>query len=290
MRRLLVTALMTLTLAAAGPALAQGTCAKAVTGAELARYISKADVAFSQMDAEAFRAARWQADSSIPCLGAAVQVGQAAAFYRMQALGAFMDQEHAKTVGWFKSVFAVAPRYVLPQSLAPNGHPLRIDYEVAQDAPEVGGEPVPRPAVGLIRVDGKIANELPRDRPYLWQHADGDGRSRTSAVVVPGMRPPRYATTRGQQEVGPPREGVTKVRRESGLSKPLAVIAGVSAIASGVSYGMSSSKAQKFWDASTPQGKLGGLRDQTNTWAWVSVGTGSLAIGCGTAAVISGTW
>ena len=45
--------------------------------------------------------ARWEADAAIPCLGSAVQVGQAAAFYRMQALGAFMDLEHAKTVGWF---------------------------------------------------------------------------------------------------------------------------------------------------------------------------------------------
>jgi hypothetical protein len=62
------------------------------------------------MDAKAFRAARWQADAAVPCLGEAIQVGQAAAFYRMQALGAFMDKEHAKTVGWFKSVFAVAPR------------------------------------------------------------------------------------------------------------------------------------------------------------------------------------
>ena len=74
------------------------------------------------------------------------------------------------------------------------------------------------------------------------------------------------------------------------MSIPLISVAGVSAIVSGVSYGLASSKAQKFWDRSTPDSKLSGLRDQTNTWAWVSVGTGAVAVGAGTAAIISGTW
>ena len=212
----------------------------------------------------------------------------------MQALGAFMDKEHAKTVGWFKSVFAVAPRYVLPESLAGQGHPLRINFEVAQDTPSVQGDPVPRPAVGFIRVDGKVASELPKDRPYLWQHADGDGRARQTMVVVPGMKPPRYATVRGHQKAAPRSASgnYTKVRRSGGvrLSIPLITVAGVSAITSGVSYGMAHSKSQKFWDRSTPDAQLAGLRDETNTWAWISAGTGTVALGCGVAAVISGTW
>jgi hypothetical protein len=274
------------------PMQAQGACPQRVGGAELARHISKADLAFAKMDAEGFRAARWQADAAIPCLSSAVQIGQAAAFYRMQALGAFMDQEHAKTVGWFKSVFAVAPQYVLPEALAPTGHPLRIDFEVAQDMPRIDGDPVRRPASGLIRVDGKIASELPRDRPYLWQHADADGRALQSQVVVPGMKPPPYKTARGNQRPSKPVGQYTKVKRNgrSGLYIPLITVAGVSAIASGISYGLASSRAQEFWDRSTPDGQLAGLRDQTNKWAWVSVGTGTLAVGAGAAAVISGTW
>jgi hypothetical protein len=274
------------------PVQAQGACPQRVGGAELARHISKADVAFAKMDAEGFRAARWQADAAIPCLSSAVQVGQAAAFYRMQALGAFMDQEHAKTVGWFKSVFAVAPQYVLPETLAPTGHPLRIDFEVAQGTLRIDGDPVRRPASGLIRVDGRVASELPPDRPYLWQHADADGRALQTQVVGPGMKPPRYKTARGNQKPAKSVGQYTKVKRNSrsGLSIPLITIAGVSAIASGISYGVASSRAQKFWDRSTPDGQLPGLRDQTNTWAWVSVGTGTVAVGAGAAAVISGTW
>jgi hypothetical protein len=274
------------------PVLAQGACPERVSGAELARHISQADVAFAKMDAEGFRAARWQADVSIPCLSSAVQVGQAAAFYRMQALGAFMDQEHAKTVGWFKSVFAVAPQYVLPEALAPTGHPLRIDFEVAQDTVRIDGDPVRRPAAGLIRVDGKVASELPRDRPYLWQQADADGQALRTQVVLPGMKPPDYKTARGNQKPPSSVGRYTKVKRGGGpgMSIPLITIAGVSAIASGISYGVASSRAQRFWDRSTPDGQLAGLRDQTNTWAWVSAGTGTVAIGAGVAAVISGTW
>ncbi len=276
------------------PSIAQATCPRPVSAAALARFISKADVAFAQMDAEAFRAARWEADKSIPCLGQAIQAGQAAAYYRMQALGSFMDQDHARTVGWFKSVFAVAPQYVLPETLAPDGHPMRIDFEVAQGAPRLSGEPVPRPALGVIRVDGKTAAELPQDRPFLWQHTDGDGRVRATTVVQPGMQPPRYATLRGYQAIPRDRRSgpVTRARRNRshGLSVPLAVLSGCTAIASGVSYAVASSKAQRFWSRATPTSKLASLQNQTNTWVWISVGTGAIAAGTGVAAVVSGTW
>ena len=231
--RLLVLAAL---LGTSTPALAEGGCKVPVSAAELARHISKADVAFAKMDAKAFRAARWQADKSIPCLGEAVQAGQVAAFYRMQALGSFMDQDHARTVAWFKSVFAVAPQYVLPATLAPDGHPLRIDFEVAQGSPRLRGEPIRRPAIGTIRVDGKAAIALPQDRPYLWQHID-QGGIRTTAVVQPGMAPPRYATVRGYQTL--PRKsrssGAMRIRRSPSprVSIPLAAVAGCSAIASG---------------------------------------------------------
>ncbi len=277
-----------------GTAMAQGGCDQPVSGADLARHISKADVAFAQMNAEAFRAARWEADRAIPCMGEAVQVGQAAAFYRMQALGAFMDQDHARTVGWFKSVFAVAPQYVLPETLAPEGHPLRIDFEVAQGMPPMRGEAIPRPALGLIRVDGKVGVELPKDRPYLWQWADTDGRARRTAVVRPGQAPPRYATVRGVQSLprNRSRGRATQAKRmkPAGISVPLVIVAGSAAIVSGVSYGVASSKAQRFWSRSTPNGQLPDLRQQTNTWAWVSVGAGAVAVGTGAGAVISGTW
>ena len=76
----------------------KGGCPQLVSTAALSRFISEADMAFSTMDEEGFRAARWTAQRTIKCLGEPVQSGQAAAYYRMEALGSFLDQNHAQTV------------------------------------------------------------------------------------------------------------------------------------------------------------------------------------------------
>ena len=83
--------------------------------------------------------------------------------------------------------------------MAPAGHPLRIDFEVAQGTVHVAGDPVPAPADGVIRVDGGVAIEFPRDRPYLFQHQTQDGAIPVTAVVGIGVEHPRYATRRGWQ-------------------------------------------------------------------------------------------
>jgi len=285
-----------LTLAMSGPVFGQKqeACDPWISTAELARHISRADVAFAKMDQESFRAARWEIDRALPCMGAPIQIGQVAALYRMQALGSFMDQEHAQAVGWFKGVFEVAPHYVLPETLAPQGHPLRIDFEVAQGTPDVAGDPIRRPAVGVIRIDGKVGTELPRDRPYLFQHVDDSGGVRITAMVRPGIEPPRYPTVRGVQTRSRSRQraGVVKAERErqTHINIPLVALASAAALTSGVSYAVAASKEKRFWNRATPDGDLESLRTQTNTWVWVSVGTGTLAAGAGVAAVLTGTW
>ena len=107
---------------------AQGNaCPEQVSTATLAQHISAADLAFSSMDENAFRTARWSAQRSLRCRGEAIQTGQAAAYYRMEALGSFLDQNHAQTVGFFKRAQG-QPHYILPDPMAPAGHPLRIDF------------------------------------------------------------------------------------------------------------------------------------------------------------------
>ena len=153
--------LLALIFAGSLSASAQGTpCPEQVSTAMLAQHISAADLAFSSMDENAFRTARWSAQRSLRCMGEAIQTGQAAAYYRMEALGSFLDQNHAQTVGFFKSMLRVAPHYILPEPMAPSGHPLRIDFEVAQGTAHVLGDPVPSPADGVIRVDGGVATEF----------------------------------------------------------------------------------------------------------------------------------
>ena len=279
-----------------GAAHAASPCAEHVSTATLANHISAADVAFSSMDEAAFRTARWSAQRSLTCMGEAIQSGQAAAYYRMEALGSFLDQNHAQTVGFFKSMLQVAPHYILPEPMAPEGHPLRVDFLVAQGSTKIAGEPVPRPVDGVIRVDGGVATEFPRDRPYLFQHQTMDGTIPVTAVVGIGVEYPEYASQRGfQDEASGIRrsntmDGVKGTRRgpQVGFNVPLAIVSGGSAIASGITYILAARSAADFDDPSTPRKELGDLRDSTNTMVMVSGAFATVAVGTGVAAVMIG--
>ena len=285
---------MTLWAFLVSPARATDDCPQSVSTATLARHISGADLAFSSMDENAFRTARWTAQRAINCMGEAIQLGQAAAYYRMEALGSFLDQNHAETVGFFKSMLKVAPHYLLPAAMAPEGHPLRIDFQVAQGSIPIAGDPVLRPASGLIRVDGSVAIAFPRDRPFLFQHQADDGAIANSTVVGVGVKTPHYATARGYQTAtsGSRRDThIDKAKRRGPavvVNVPLAVISGGSALVSGITYVIAMSRAAEFHDPNTPRAGLGDLRDSTNTLVWVSGTFASVAVGTGVAAFVVG--
>lgn len=277
----------------AGVAHARDGCPELVSTAALSRHISEADMAFSTMDEEAFRTARWTAQRAIPCLGEPIQAGQAAAYYRMEALGSFVDQNHAQTVGFFKSMLRVAPHYLLPQAMAPDGHPLRVNFEVAQGSMPVEGAPVQRAGDGVIRIDGRVGTEFPKDRPYVYQHVSDSGIVLTSTVVGIGVEPPRYGTMRGFQNANAGRDiGANKsVKRSSSpirVNVPLASIAGGAAAVAGITYAMAVSSETKFWDPTTKQTELKGLKEQTNTMVWVSGISGTVALGTGVSAFLVG--
>jgi hypothetical protein len=290
---LFFTALLWLGAAPAWAQVGAVVCDQPVATSTLARHISRADAAFARMNEQEFQTARWDADSALYCLGEPIQLGQAAAFYRMQALGAFVDGEHARAVAWFRSVLAVAPHYQLPEAIAGQGHPLRIDFEVATGTTVLPGDPVRRPSVGVVRIDGHEAVEFPKDRPFVFQHVGEDGRVFISTVVQIGIAPPAVASGRGfQGGAVQKRQNVSKVRRTPrlGVDIPLIAVAGGAAVLSGVSFAVAKAKERRFFDASTPRTELDGLHSQTNTWAWIGVSAGTVAAGTGVAAVIVGTW
>jgi hypothetical protein len=277
----------------AGLAHAREGCPELVSTASLSRHISEADMAFSTMDEQAFRTARWTAQRAIPCLGEPIQAGQAAAYYRMEALGSFVDQHHAQTVGFFKSMLRVAPHYLLPEAMAPDGHPLRVNFEVAQGTMPVEGDPVQRAGDGVIRIDGRVGTEFPKDRPYLFQHVSDSGIVLASTVVGIGVAPPRYGTMRGIQNAHAGR-GQTKAKSEKRspspiqVNVPLASIAGGAAAVAGISYALAVSSETKFWDPTTKRSNLDGLKKKTNTMVWVSGISGTVALGTGVSAFLVG--
>jgi hypothetical protein len=276
-----------------GLAHAREGCPELVSTATLSRHISEADMACSTMDESTFRTARWTAQRAIPCLGEPIQAGQAAAYYRMEALGSFVDQHHAQTVGFFKSMLRVAPHYLLPEAMAPDGHPLRVNFEVAQGSMPLEGAPVQRAGDGVIRIDGRTGTEFPKDRPYLFQHVSDSGIVLTSTVVGIGIEPPRYGTMRGLQNANAGRgQAVTqKVQRSPSpiqVNVPLAYVAGGAAAVAGITYALAVSTESKFWDPTTQKADLKGLKKQTNTMVWVSGISGTVALGTGVSAFLVG--
>ena len=263
---------------AASPALAD--CPEPVPVRELSQTVSLGDAAYTAMDEEAFNAAQADAARMLPCLGEEMTSANAASYHRLQALGAFLERDHAGTVASFRAVLGAAPGYVLPEDLAPPNHPMRVDFEVAQGAVSAPLQPLPRPRTGWVKVDGRSDAEAPVDRPWVFQHLDDDGQVVNTALVPPGGAVPEYAS-RGR---------VASAAAGPRLSVPLAVTAGVATVASGALFLAARGSEATFWDPTTPNADLDGLRTRTNTLGWLSAGVGVVAVGAGAGAVISGTW
>ena len=289
--------ILLLTVFGMGDAHAREGCAELVSTATLAQHISKADMAFSTMDEEGFRAARWTAQRTISCLGEPVQPGQAAAYYRMEALGSFLDQNHAQTVAFFRSMLSIAPNYMLPEPMAPAGHPLRIDFEVAHGSVPTPGRPIRRASDGVIRIDGRVASETPIDRPFLFQHQLDDASIARSAVVGIGVELPAYATSRGLQTSKTGRRigtQVTPVKRSTGapgapsFNIPLAATAAVTTAVAGITYVVAMSHESQFNDPDTARSELPELRNKANSMVVISASSAAVALTTGTAAFVVG--
>lgn len=258
-----------------GSSPAWAACPDPVPVRELGQAVSAGDAAFAELDADAFREADAAAARMLPCLGEPIDDSQVAALHRLHALSAFLDRDHASTVASFRSVLSAAPGYILSEELAPPNHPLRVDFEVASGAVAAPGVPLPAPKEGWVHVDGRSADEAPVDRPWVFQQFDENGQVVSTSLVPVGGELPAYPS---------------RARRGGAAALPLWITAGVSAAASGTFFLLAQSSEQAFWDPTTPRADLQGLRTQTNTFGWLSAGTGVLAVGAGAGAMLTGSW
>ncbi len=260
------------------PGVAWAACPDPVPARELAQTVSNGDAAYAEMDEDGFRSSRAAAAAMLPCVGESVSATHAAALHRLEALSAFLDRDHAGTVASFRALLHAAPGYRLPEDLAPPNHPLRIDFEVAEGTVGAPERSLPRPRQGWNQVDGQTAQSAPTDRPFVFQHFDGDGQVVSTALVPPGGALPDYGAKTG---------GSTA---RSGSRVPLLVTAGAATVLSGVFYGVAKSSESRFWDPATPQEDLQSLRGRTNAFGWLSAGAGLTAVGTGAGAFLSGRW
>lgn len=241
------------------------------------------DAAFAELDDEGFLEARARSLEMVPCLAEPVTPGQAALFHKLHALGAFVDRDDAAAVGHFRGVVTASPGYKLPVSVAPEGHPLRTHFAVAEGTVALPEPLLPVPRDGAVHVDGRRSTTAPIDRPFLYQRVDSGGQVLESAVLRPGQPVPEYETAGRSGRVG-----ASSARRR--INVPLAATSGVAAVASGVLFLSARGSSASFWDPTTPTVELDALRSRTNTLGWLSAGAGVVAVGAGAGAFIAGTF
>jgi hypothetical protein len=254
---------------------AQADCIEAVSSNEFAQQVSLGDAAFAEMDGDAFNAALFWVSEALPCLSDGLSAGQVTSLHRLQALSAFSARDPSMTTLFLQSVLSTAPNYELPDSIAPDGHPLRLHFDVAHGMPKVPPRPVPTPRKGWIQVDGQSALAVPQERPFVFQYFDENGIPEHSALLMPGMEIPRYPRSMGE---------------DLPVKLPLVVLSGVSALSSGVLYLMSSRAEASFWDPETKDSELESLQRQANGLSWASLFVGTAAAGTGIAAVWTGSY
>jgi hypothetical protein len=264
-------------LALSGGAAQAASCPEPTSAKALVQEVSSGDAAFAELDDTGFSSALARSLEMVPCLSETVTPGQAALFHKLHALGAFVDRDDAGAVAHFRSVVAASPGYKLPESLAPEGHPLRTHFAVAEGTIAVPEPLLPVPKDGTVHVDGRRSTTAPLDRPFLYQRLDGAGQVVESALLTSGQQVPAYDSA-----------GKGGARR--GVNVPLAATSGIAAVASGVLFLSARSSAAAFWDPTTPTGDLDTLRSRTNTLGWLSAGAGVVAVGTGAGAFISGTF
>lgn len=190
------------------------------TTAELLNTLEQAEADYQERDRDGVLAGRDHARGLLPCLTDALNRPLAAQYHRVEGLAAFLERDDPTAREFFASARALEPGYVLPTSLAPEGHPVRTLY-MAFDRSEGRWETLPTPHQGHIQLDGHRSLERSLSFPTLYQRFDDTGAVVETALLLPGDATPAYPLPPLEPEPEPPRErkvhGVIEVN--GGLGK-----------------------------------------------------------------------
>ncbi len=248
-------------------------CAAAIPAARIAQEISLGEAAFINMEQDEFTVSYEAVQGMLGCLTDPLNTAQAMAYWRLEALEAFLARDEQRARLALRAVLDITPSYSLSETVAPIGHPLQAWFEEELMQSARAGAPLDPPRSGTLWIDGDTRSAAPVDRPYIFQLTDQDGIVELSTRVPIGELPPHYP-----------------VSRRLGVHMPLAVTAGLSGVLAGGTWYLAAQREQAFWDPQTQEGELPSLQQQANTLGAVSLSAGVLAVGAGAAAVIVGSW
>lgn len=160
--------------------------------ASLQQAIDRAEHAFVEMDLGGFQGAAADARRNLACVQDALSPIQVAGFHRLCALEAYLNSDHAGSTLYFRAVTSTQPGYVLPLEIAPEGHPLRDDFERSKEyGPDTRFDLDP-PATGWLTVDGQRATSAPGGHPFVLQWFDDAGAVALTSWVAVGAPLPNY--------------------------------------------------------------------------------------------------
>ncbi len=246
-------------------------CVAVTTLADFLAAAEQGETAFASMDLPGLREAREQGLALIPCLGEHVTPSEAASFHRMMALAAFTTGDEAQVLAEFHAARRLQPGYEIPETVAPEGHPLLDAYARSINADEGELEPTIPPEGGHVNVDGVRGAPRPNGISTLIQVYEADDQLDQTLYLLPGDP---------LRSFGPlPIDELQRERRR----KVFIGATGVSAVAAAVLYGSARASYNSFWntDDPLPDDELAGQRVQTNSLFYSSLGAAAVGVGLG---------
>lgn len=235
---------------------------------------AKGEAAFADLDADGLEAAYLESKQVLFCMQGEIQGMMAASFHRMAGMQAFVAGDRERVLQEFSRARLLHQGYEIPDSVAPPGHPLKVLYQEAKTMGEGELQRGVPPEGGWLVVDGVRNGARPVAADVFVQVYTLDGDRQATVFVAAGESMPAW--------------GVEGSFSKKGLRTPAIVATGVSALATGVFFGLSW-KNRLLFDgdvASTPctlgaEQCLDQYKDRTNAMVWSSVGAGALTLGFG---------
>ncbi len=268
---------------------ARAACEQPISGEQLDSTLAVAEQSAGR-DGERFGKAAEALQQQLSCLVGPATPEQAAHLHRLLGLQAFVQGRRDRTIQAFAAAQRVDPTYVLPPERFPQAHPITQLYRQAMDQP---WETVPvKPPLGAETwFDGVRSPERPQGVPTVMQLVAFDGTTLVSSYLwpeepLPGIPagllnppPPTTSSYTPRLEVQTPGSG--------GPHLPLAVSAGISAMAAAGSYGLALATASDYRNNPHDNAELEALRSRANALVYVSGGLGTVALGTGLGAALS---
>lgn len=184
-------------LALSGPALAAD-CAAQTRAEEVGGFVEEAMLAFATLDEDGFNDASGRAHAALPCVSDVISPARAAAYHRMEGVGAFMQGDAESAQRSFSAALHIEPGYALSAKIAPEGGKLWRLYDGAKSLSVSAPVTIPVPSVLELRLDGAVSNQRIPELPVIWQVVANSKVSETAYVAAGQPVPMAPAVSRAE--------------------------------------------------------------------------------------------